>query len=194
MIHDRLWLFGIVLVVAGLLIYALSPLLDLFLVVLREGMNLFLAMPQIVWWLIGITIMIVWGFHLLAQFGKRLFPTRPQPQPVPQFHGRMGKLRSSLCKARWETYSQDKVRQHLSSLAIDLISLRLDISEEEARKLYFRGDWTDDEIVKAYFYKERPHVKKRRLLPRWFKKSERPLFLKETSQVLNCLGHYSREG
>jgi hypothetical protein len=103
----------------------------------------------------------------------------------------MGELRSSLYEARWETYSQDKVRQLLSSLAIHLISLRLDISEEEARKLYFRADWTEDEIVKAYFYKERAAVKKRRLLPRWFKKSGPSLFLKETGQILNRLGHYS---
>jgi len=190
--HDRHWLFDIVLVVAGLLIYMFSCLLDLFLVVLREGMNLFIAMSQIVWCLIGITIMIVWGFRLLAQLGKRLFTTRPQPQPGMHFRGRMGELRSSLCKACWETYLQDKVRKLLSSLAIDLISLRLDISGEEARKLYFRVDWTEDEILKSYFYNERDTTAKtRRRLLKWFKKPKPSSFLKETVEALNRLSDYS---
>ena len=189
---DRRWLLLFILVLLGLLIYALSPLLGLFLVVLRAGVDVILAMPQIVWWLIGVTIMVVWGLHLLLRLGKNALPSIPEPLPLSRSRGRLSELRRSLYEANSGTYSQDKVRQLLSSLVIDLISLRLDISEAEARNLYFRADWTEDEIVKEYLYRERDSTtKKRRRLPKWFKKSEPSLFLKETGQILNRLSHYS---
>ena len=189
---DRRWLYLFMVVLVGLLIYIIFPLLDLFLVVLRAGVNVILAMPQLVWWLIGVAIMIVWGLHLLLRLGESALPSTPEPLPLSQFHGRLSELRRSLYEANSEAYSQDKVRQLLSSLAIDLISLRLDISEEEARNLYFGADWTEDEIIKEYLYRERDTTtKRRRRLPKWLKKSEPSLFLKETGQVLNRLGHYS---
>ena len=189
---NQRWLLLFILVLLGLLIYALSPLLGLFLVVLRAGANVILAMPQLVWWLIGVAIMIVWGLYLLLRLGKFALPITPEPLLLSQFHGRLSELRRSLYEGDSGAYSQDKVRQRLSSLAIDLISLRLDISEGEARKLYSRADWTEDKMVKAYLYKERDTAaKSRRRLPKWFKKSEPSLFLKETGHTLNRLSHYS---
>jgi hypothetical protein len=165
----------------------------LFLVVLRAGVNVILAMPQIVWWFIGVAIMIVWGLHLLLRLGKNALPSIPDPLRLLRTHGRLSELKSCLYEANSETYSQDKVRQLLSSLAIDLISLRLDISEEEARNLYFRADWTEDEILKSYFYRERDTTAKtKRRLARWFKKPEPSSFLKETGEILSRLNHYSR--
>jgi len=189
---DRHWLFLFVVVLVGVLIYALSPLLSLFLFFFREGVNLILAMPQIVWWLTGGAILSFWGLHLLVQLRKTAPQAVPEPRTARQSQGHLSELRKSLYETDLGTYSQDKVRQRLSSLAIDLISLRLDIPEEEARNLYFTGDWTEDEIVKAYFYKEKDTpVRNRRRLPKWFKKSEPSLFLKETGQILNRLVHYS---
>jgi hypothetical protein len=189
---DRHGLFLFTLILVGVLIYALSPLLDLFLFVFRQGINLILAMPQIVWWLVGEAILTFWGLHLLVDLGRGAFSEIPDLQPAPRSQGYLRELRKSLYEADSGTYSQDKVRLLLSTLAIDLISLRLDISEEEARKLYFGANWTEDEIVKAYFYKEKDTMaKNRRRLPRWFKKSEPFLFLKETGQILNRLTHYS---
>jgi len=188
---DRRWLFLFMVILFGLLLYAISPILDLFLIVLRQGVSLILAMPQLAWWLIGGAILAIWGLHLLVQLGKNAFPGPPEPLSAPRSHGPLSELRGSLYEARSETYSQDKVRQLLSSLAIDLISLRFDIAEEEARRLYFRADWTEDEIVKTYLSKKRDTTaKSRRPLPKWFKKSEPSLFLKETGHILNRLDHY----
>jgi hypothetical protein len=189
---DRHWLFLFVVVLVGVLIYVLSPLLKLFLFVFRLGTDLILAMPQLLWWLIGGAILSFWGLHLVLRLGKSTLPGVPEPQLIRQSQGYLSKLRKSLCEADSGTYYQNRIRQHLSALAIDLISLRLDISEEEARNLYFRADWTEDEIVKAYFNKEQDAtVKNRRRLSRWFKKSEPSLFLKETGQILDRLDRYS---
>ncbi len=188
---EQHWLLLFVLVLVGVLIYVLSPLLNVFLFFFRQGINLTLAVPQIVLWLTGGVILTVWGLHLLVQLKKSALPGIPEPQSTRQSQGHLSELRKSLYEADSGTYSQDRVRQHLSTLAIDLISLRLDVSEEEARKHYFRADWTEDEIVKAYFNKEKDTTaKNRRRLPRWLKKSEGSLFLKEISQVLNRLDHY----
>ena len=189
---DRHWLFLFVVILVGVLIYVLSPLLNAFLFLFRQGINLILAMPQLVWWLIGGAILSFWGLHLVLRLGKSTFPGVQEPQPVRQSQGYLSELRKYLYEAGLGTYSQDRIRQRLSILAIDLISLRLDISEEEARNLYFSADWTEDEIVKAYLYKEKDTtLKNRRRLPRWFKKSTPSLFLKETGQILNRLDHYS---
>jgi hypothetical protein len=191
---DRHWLFLFVVVLVGVLIvliYVLSRP-NMFLFFLRQGINLVLATPQFVWWLTGGAILSFWGLYLLLQLRKGALPETPDPRPGRQSQGHLNELRKSLYETDLGTYSQDRVRQNLSTLAIDLIFLKLDISEEEARNLYFRADWTQDEIVKAYFYKQRATIKRRRLLSKWFKKSERTLFLKETSQVLNRLSHYSK--
>lgn len=188
---DRHWLFLFLMVLMGVLIFVLSPLLNLFLFFIRQGINLILAIPQLVWWLTGGAILSFWGLHLLAQLRKNMFPKVPRPKPSRLFQGRLSELRKSLYEADLGTYFQDKVRKRLSTLAMDLISLRLDVSEEEARKYYFNGDWTEDEIVKTYFNKEKDiPVKNRGRLRRWIKKSQPSLFIIETGQVLNRLDHY----
>jgi hypothetical protein len=175
----------------GLLIYALFPLLGLFRVVLRAGVNLLLAMPQTVWWVIGVTIVTVWGVHLLLRLGKRALPNTARPFTTASFHGRLSELRESLYGADSSTYAQDRIRQCMSTLTIDLISLRLDISEEEARKLHFKADWTEDEILKSFFDRKRnaPDRTQKRLTA-WFKKSKPSPFLKETAEILDRLTHY----
>jgi len=191
--RDRRWLFLLVLMLLGLLIYALSPLLDLFLVVLREGVNVILAVPQLLWWLIGVAVLTISGLHLLLRLAESAFSGQAKPLPPLRSHGRLSEVRGSLHEALSEIYWQEKVRQLLSSLTIDLISLRLDIPEEEGRKRYFRADWTEDEILKSYFYRERDTTaKSRRRLAKWFTKSKPSSFLKETGEILNRLNYYSR--
>lgn len=190
---NRRGLYLILVVLGGLLIYALSPLWSLFLVTFRAGAILVLAVPQIIWWFIGVMLMIVWGGHLLFRLGKSALPSERVPLPLLRSSGRLNEIRRSLSEADAGMYSQDKVRQLLSSLAIDLISLRLDLSEEEARKVYFLGEWTEDEKIRAYFDKQRDTtVKGRRPLSRLFKKLEPTPFLRETGEVLDRLKYYSR--
>lgn len=189
---DRHWLFLFVVVLIGVLVYLLSPLLNVFLFLFHQGINLILAMPQFVWWLTGVAILTFCGLHLLIQLGKSALPGIPGAQPVRQSQGHLNELRKSLYETDSGTYAQDRVRQHLSNLAIDLISLRLDVSEGEARNRFFRADWTEDGFAKVYFYKEKETtVKNRSRLPRWLKKSKASLFLNETGQILDRLDHYS---
>jgi hypothetical protein len=194
--RDRRWLFLLLLALAGGMFYALSPLLYLFAFIFRQGIHLIIALPQIVWWLIGGAILTFYGLHVFVRLQKSAFPKIPEPQFPPQSQGRLAERRRSLYEANSGAYSRDEVRRFLSTLAIDLISLKLDISEEAARKLYLRGDWTEDEILKTYFYKEKDTtaLKKRKRLLRWFKEPEPSPFLKDTSQIMNRLTHYRKTG
>jgi hypothetical protein len=191
------WLIPLLLILAGLVICALYPLLiqgmELLLFIMVQGGSALLALPQMLWWLSGAIFLTFWGLKLLLRLGKHIFSASKSPFHRPSLHGRLSALWQYLYSARSEgSYSQDEVRQFLRLLTIDLIALKLDISEEEARKRFFQGDWTQDHVLKAYLYKERDFVTQmlgKRFL-RWLKRSERPVFLEETREVVNRLKEY----
>lgn len=189
---DRQWIFLFILFLIGmLLIYSLSPFWGLFLFFFQQGINLILAMPQIVLWLIGGTVLAYWAFHLFLKLAKSMFPGIPKPQSVQRIQGNLGELRRSIHEVDPGTYSQGRIRQLLSSLAIDLISIRLDISEEESRKIFFAAEWTEDDILKSYFYDKKSTTSKNKWsFPRFFKKFESSSLLDETGQVLDRLNYY----
>jgi hypothetical protein len=191
------WLVLLLLILAGGVIYVLYPLLiygmELLLFVMAQGISFLWALPQILWWLSGAIFLTFWGLKLWLPLGESIFSASKSPLHRPSLHGRLSVLRQTLDSARSDgSYSQDKVRQLLRLLATDLIALKLDISEEEARKRFFQGDWTQDHVLKAYLYKEREFVTQmlgKRFL-RWLKRSERPVFLEETREVVDHLKKY----
>jgi hypothetical protein len=192
---DR-WLMALILIVAGLVIYALYPLLiygmELFLFVTVQGLSVLLALPQLLWWLAGAMFLTFWGLKLLLRLGTNFLWAPGRPLPAAAFHGRLQALRHRLYAATSGPFSQDEIRQLLRLLTIDLIALNLDLSEEEARKRFFQGDWTSDHVLKAYLYKER-HLVRQGLGQRfmqWFRKLETPSFLQETGDILNHLETY----
>lgn len=191
------WLVLLLLILAGGVIYVLYPLLiygmELILFIMIQGGSALLALPQKLWWLTGAIFLIFVGLKLLFRLGEGIFTASKSPSHTPSLHGRLSALQQNLYNVRLDgSYSQDKVRQHLRLLATDLIALKLDISEEEARKRFFQGDWTQDHVLKAYLYKEREFVTQmlgKRFL-RWLKRSERPVFLEETREVVDHLKKY----
>jgi len=185
-----------ILIVGGLLLYTAYPLLiygmNLLLFIIVQGVSVLLALPQVLWWLLAVIIFIFLGLKLLLRLGKNIFSGSGIPLTVLSFHGRLSALRQCICSARSAPYSQDEVRQLLRSLAIDLIALKLDISQEEARNRFSREDWTQDQTLKVYLYKERDFEARRlgqRLL-QWFRKSETPEFLRETKETIARLKYY----
>ena len=193
--NDR-WFMVLILIVAGLVIYALYPLLiygmELFLFVMVQGLSVLLALPQLLWWLTGAIFLTFWGLKLLLRLGTNLFSAPGRPRPAAAFHGRLQALRRRLYAAKSGPFSQDEIRQLLRLLTIDLIALKLDLSEEEARKRFFQGDWTRDPVLKAYLYKKRDLVRQRlgQRFMQWLRKLETPSFLQETREVLNHLEAY----
>jgi hypothetical protein len=187
---------ALILIVAGLVIYALYPLLiygmELLLFIMVQGFSVLLALPQLLWWLAGAIFVTFWGLKLLLRLGTNFFSAPGRPLPPAAFHGRLQALRRRLYDAKSGPYSQDEIRQLLRLLTIDLIALKLDLSEEEARKRFFQGDWTINHVLKAYLYKERDSVRQRlgQRFMRWFRKLETPSFLQETRDDLNHLEAY----
>ena len=137
---DR-WLMALILIVAGLVIYALYPLLiygmELLLFIMAQGISTLLALPQLLWWLSGAIFLTFWGLRVLLRLGTNFFSAPGRPLPAAAFHGRLQALRRRLYDAKSGPYSQDEIRQLLRLLTIDLIALKLDFSEEEARKRFF---------------------------------------------------------
>jgi hypothetical protein len=119
-------------------------------------------------------------------------PRKKKRQPYDHdYHGRFREIQQSLSRARSGRYSQGEVRNIFRSLAIDLIALKLDIPEEEARQRFHRGDWTEDRALKAYFSEDLTQEEEGQGLWRQFRRVKAPAFLEETQETLERLKSYS---
>jgi len=190
---DRRWLIPLTLILAAFFLYLFFPLLiegtNSLLAILVLGGTIILALPQMVWWGVGVTILIFWGLRVLTNLGvSRLSWSRKKGrQPYDHPHGSLRAIQHRLWAASSGRYFQDEGRDILRSLAIDLIALKLDISEEEARKRFLQGDWTEDQALKDYFSQEPTWGRERQGLWRRFKRTKSPAFPEETQKALDRL-------
>jgi hypothetical protein len=194
---DRRWGIPLFVTLGALFIYFTFPLLvqgmNSLIKFIIGGIFILLALPQMLWWGVGVTILIFWGLRVLmnleisrlSKSGKR----EGQPYDY-DYHGRFRVIRQRLLGASSRRYSQDEVRNILRSLAIELIALKLDISEEEARQRFRQGDWTEDRALEAYFLPEPHRGKEKQGLWRRFKRTKSPAFLEETQEALDRLKSY----
>ena len=179
----------------GLFIYLTLPLLvygvDLLWGIGIQGLAILGALPQVLWWTLGVAIFTLWGSIVLRRLaGSKWELSRREPAPL-YLPGRLGFIYQSLSHARAESYSQEKVTDILQSLTIDLISLRRDIPEEEARRRFRQGDWTEDPDLLSYFDQRSSFASKGPR--RWYRgrKSPSPDFLKKTQGILDRLQSFN---
>jgi hypothetical protein len=190
---QRLFIIG-ALPAAGLLIYAAYPFLvygiKAAFLLLVAAVSALLALPRLLWWLSGALLLSFIYFKLLLQWRKTLFTRSSKTRPMNPIPGRLNNVYEWLDQANPDgIYSQERIRELCSTLAVDFIALKQDLSQTEARKLFLTGDWTRNENLKTYFSeKRRPGTKTilDRLINR-FGKSRAPEFLQETRTIINLL-------
>ncbi len=185
-------------ILAALFIYLTLPLLvrgtEFLLMFIFGGMLILLDLPQMLWWAVGVTFLIFWGLRVLFSLGMgglRNSRKRKGQAHGHDYHGRFRAIQQSLLWASHGRYSQGEMRETFRSLAIDLISLKLDIPEEEAIKRFHRGDWIEDGALKAFFSEGLTQEEERHGLWRRLKRKKSPVFLEETQEALNRLKSYS---
>ena len=192
---DRWWGIPLSVTLGAIFICFAFPLLvqgmDSLLGFIRGGIFVLLALPQVLWWGIGVTILSIWGLLILVNLGINKLSSSNEPSTLLFSHGRFRTIHRSLSQAGLGSHYQDEVRNILRSLAIDLITLKLDISEEEARQRLQQGDWTEDQALKAYFSQERSREEEERGFWRRFKRKKSPAFLEETQETLDRLRSYN---
>lgn len=192
---DRWWGILLSVTLGAIFIYFAFPLLvqgmDSLLGFMRGGIFVLLALPQVLWWGIGVAILSIWGLLILVNLGINKLSSANEPSTLPSSQGRFRAIHRSLSQAGLGSHYQDEVRNILRFLAIDLITLKLDISEEEARQRVQQGDWTEDQALKAYFSQERTREEKGQGFWRRFKRKKSPAFLEETQETLDRLRSYS---
>jgi hypothetical protein len=192
-LKQRLFIIG-ALLTAGLLIYAAYPFLvygfKAAFLLLFAAVSALLALPRLLWWLSGVLLLCFLISKLLLQWGRTLFRRSSKIRPMRLFPGRLNDVYEWLEQANTGgAYSRDRVSELCGALAVDFIALKLDLSQEDARKLFWTGDWTRDENLKTYFFeKQKPGTSTilGRLQQR-FGKSRVPGFLKETRIIINHL-------
>lgn len=109
---------------------------------------------------------------------------------VESLGGRMEAIHKTLTRAESSMYSREEIRNLLRSLVINMIVLKLEISEAEARERLTRGNWTEDPLLKEFFSKRPGLVEEERGRWQWSKKPSTPVFLHEAGNILDRLEAY----
>ena len=189
---DSRWVWMLILILGGLVIYAAFPLLVHGIILfLAVTIGLLLAIPRELWWFIGIAVLTLAAIKPMLRLATHLLRFSEKSAAPSKFRGRLAELRHTFESASKGDYSKDSVRQLLRFLAIDLIMLELDTTEDEARRSFLDKTWTRNEALKSYLYKERDFKVKR---PRRLRGSKGPDFLEETKEALDYLEDYRKFG
>ena len=187
---DRLWVILLLITVCALFTFSIYRFETLFALTV-ELVRLVLALPQIIWWLISVAILTLWGLGFMIKLGEDSL-SGPKGTSINPPLGHLRILRDSLHDARLGRYSQDRVRQRLRNLAVDLISIRVGLPEDKARERVNQETWTYDEVLKSYLSQElkAPSQGIKQRLSQWLRPAEPHPFLIETKDALNRLNSY----
>jgi len=191
---DRRWLLPLTLIPAASFLYFSFPLLvegiHSLLAILILGGTILRALPQILWWFVGGAFLVVWALGVIVHLAGREPAGKKEGKSDFPFSGRLRAIHRTLFRGGSGRYFQDEVRNLLRARAVDLIALKLDISEEEAQKRFQKGDWTEDPLLQMYFSEEKNWGKEKRSLWSRLKKSKSPDFLEKARTVLERLETY----
>jgi hypothetical protein len=194
---DRRWLLALILVLAASSLYFSFPLLvegvRSFLVILVLGGTILWALPQVLWWIVGLAFLVFWGLGIIVLSAGRELAGKKESRENSLFSGRLRAIHRTLSRGGAGWYFQDEVRNLLRSLAVDLISLKLAIPEEEARQRFQKEDWTEDLLLKTYFSGERTWEKERPGLWRRLRKPDPSDFLETARTTLERLKAYGND-
>jgi len=160
------------------------------LAILILGGAILQALPQILWWILGGGFLVIWGLGVIVRLASRGLARKKKTKADRPFSGRLRAMHRILSRGGSGWYFQDEVRNLLRSLAMDLIALKLALSEEEAQQRFRKGDWTEDPLLVEYFSEERSWGKERKGVKRWFQKSKPPDFLEMARKALEQLETY----
>jgi uncharacterized membrane protein (DUF485 family) len=198
---DRRWRIAPFVVLAALFFYFSFPLLiqetHSFLAAIIYGGTMFRALPQALLWAMATLLLSIWGSRIIIRVGSEWRPRRKMNK-VESLGGRMEAIHNVFTRAESSKYSQDEVRNLLRSLVLNLIVLKLEISEAEARDRLIQGNWTEDSLLKTFFAKKPDLGEEKHSRWSWSKESSTPAFLDEVRNILDRLESYgdfpNREG
>jgi hypothetical protein len=191
---DRRWLLPLSLILVAFFLYFAFPLLvegvRSLLVILILGGTILRALPQILCWLVGGAFLVFWGLGVIVHLASRELAGKKEARVHSPVSGRLRAIHRTLSRGGSGWYFQDEVRNLLRSRAVDLIALKLDISEDEAQQRFQNGDWTEDPLLKEYFSEEKNRGKEKQGLWPRLKKSGPPDFLEKARTALGRLETY----
>jgi hypothetical protein len=191
---DRRWLILLTLILAASFLYFSFPLVvegvHSLIAILILGGAILWALPQILWWILGAAFLVLWGLGVIVHLAGRELAGKKKTKADRPFSGRLRGIHRTLLRGASGRYFQDEVRNLLRARAVDLIALKLDISEEEAQKRFQEGDWTEDPLLQMYFSEEKSWGKEKRSPWPWFKISRPPAFLEKARTALERLEIY----
>lgn len=156
------------------------------------GMRLLGDLPQWFWWAAGIAALSICGLGISGNLLSMMWLRAKESPSALVAPGRLGTIHRSLSRKGYGEYRRRELRDLVGSLAVDLITLKRDIPESDALRIFREGDWTDDPGLGSYLF---PRESSREQSPgrrRWFRKSKPASFLEETHDALERLIAYSK--
>lgn len=143
---SRLLWAGAAAAIAGLALFSFHGLGASLVQAIAAGWESVEGLSQALWWLLGGLIPALWALKLLATLARRALNPRKAAAQEKARPGRMRQIQGLLERGPQSRYAQEETSALLRTLAIDLIALRRDVTEEEARQILL-SDGADEEAV-----------------------------------------------
>lgn len=192
-IYKRRWFILLALILAGGIVYFTIPLLYATFYASYKFMlwvsSIISALPQLIWWQLGVIFLIFAALTILKNLKKSIFPGNERGRELRanlNKQGRLWEIWQMFRRAEASKYYQDEIKNILQRLIIEYMSLQKEISAEEAREKFHQGDWTEDKLLKNFFA-EPILMKEKRSLWSMFKKPKSYSFSTEVEKVLDKL-------
>ena len=109
------------------------------------------GLPKMLWWILSGAVLVIWALRALAQLARQGLAAG-KTSKVEQAHGgRLREVQRLFDRAESSLYCLEETQGLLRSLAIDLIALRWDVSDETARQRLIHGEQDEDSLLRALF-------------------------------------------
>jgi hypothetical protein len=132
-----------------LVVLSISETAHFFATMLMTAYAIMNGLPQALLWVLLGAVMTICALITIARLARQGMAPQKARRAELVSSGRLKKLQSIFNRAESSRYYQQEAWGRLRSLAIQLVALKKDISEEAARQILFRAFKNDDSLPRA---------------------------------------------
>jgi hypothetical protein len=148
------------------------------------------SLPQMLWWILGGAVLAIWTLEALVQLARQGLTSAKRRKVEQPPTGRLKEIQSIFDRTESSLYYWDETRALLRSLAIGLVALRQDISDEAAWQRLVRADRNEESSLRELFVEETDGRSERPAGGTMRNQSRSPILLDDIEKALDRLNTY----